>query len=138
MSNMVVVAAIAIFGLQTATGRSSAIHRTVTVGEARSLVDKALETTGATNLPGYGRELRRNADVSGAFFFFEATWANPNPGSMVIGHYAVDRRTGDVWNAVICEEVTSPSLKRLQRAIRKRLGFTDKDHHRLRRPGPMC
>jgi len=55
-----------------------------------------------------------------------------------LGAFAVDRRTGDLWYAVVCWELKSPQLKRLQEAIRKRIGITEKEYRKLRRRGPMC
>jgi len=71
------------------------------------------------------------------FYFFAALWDNPN-GSPLIGHYAVDVRTGDVWNAVICERFKSPALAILQHTIRERIGLTDVQYRKLRTDGPQC
>ena len=53
-------------------------------------------------------------------------------------YYAVDRRTGDVWSAVICERIAVHALSRLQAALRKRIGLTNAEYERLKRPGPLC
>jgi hypothetical protein len=111
-------------------------HRVISGEEAYTLVSKALETSGATKLPGFALEQPRKRN-SQTFLFFEATWDNPK-GSVVIGHYAVDKKTGDVWNAIVCEELTSARLKQLQRTIRKRIGLSEEEYRKLRRRGPMC
>lgn len=55
-----------------------------------------------------------------------------------VGFFDVDARTGDVWNGVICERFDSPSLVRLQRKIRKRIGLTEEEYRRIPKTGPMC
>jgi len=92
---------------------------------------------GATRLPGFRVELMSKS-IDPTFYFFEARWANPKPASVIVGHYAVDPNTGDVWDGVVCSEFTSPLLRRLQVSIRRRLGITDDKYRVLRRKGPMC
>jgi hypothetical protein len=53
-------------------------------------------------------------------------------------YYAVDRRTGDIWSAVLCERIARHGLSRLQAALRKRIGVTNAEYERLKRPGPLC
>ena len=53
-------------------------------------------------------------------------------------YYAVDRRTGDVWSSVFCERIAGRALSRLQAALRKRIGVTNAEYERLKRPGPLC
>jgi hypothetical protein len=72
------------------------------------------------------------------FYVFEAEVDNNPGGSVVFGHYAVDQRTGDVWEGVVCKEYTSSKLQQAQRVIRRRIGLTDAEYGRLRRPGPFC
>jgi hypothetical protein len=71
------------------------------------------------------------------FYFFAATWPNP-VGSPIIGYFAVNPRTGDVWDARSCELFTSPSLDKLQENIRKRLGIKRQDYLKLKTKKPMC
>ena len=66
------------------------------------------------------------------FQFFQ-----PDPPNGVI-HYAVDLRTGEVWDAPTCEKLTSPSLKKLQNAVRDRIGLTADEYRKIGRPGPFC
>ncbi len=112
----------------------------ITQDQARHLVLDFLKAeTKFTRLPKFGLD-----DYSDPyfpdFFFFEATWDNPHqpPASVVLGDYAVDRRTGDLWYGTVCWELKSAHLKRLQQAIRKRIGITEKEYRKLRRRGPMC
>ena len=68
------------------------------------------------------------------FEFFQAV---PDPPSGRI-HYPVDLRTGEVWDEGSCEKLASPSLKKLQSAIRNRIGLTADEYRTLGRPGPFC
>jgi len=111
--------------------------RKLTVDEASELVQTALEEGGATNLPGFGVETEPPNHDYPNFYFFEAMWHNPGK-SAVIGNYAVDSRTGDVWNAVVCKEMKSAALRAKQKKIRKRIGLSDEEYGRIKKPGPMC
>jgi hypothetical protein len=104
--------------------------------EAHELMMAISKDSGWTSFPGFALDSYSVADKP-EFSFVAVLWDNPN-GSVIIGHYAVDRKTGDVWNGVICERMKSPSLTRLQRAIRTRIGLTDSDYRKARRPGPEC
>lgn len=106
---------------------------------AADLVRAALkgEDAGATDLPGFHLELM-SKPIDDRFYYLEATWSNPLLASVVIGHYAVDPLTGDVWNGIVCSEITSPSLRILQRKLRRSLGISDAWYRRLKKAGPMC
>jgi hypothetical protein len=111
-------------------------RREVTLEEAHDVVTALMQDRGATKLPGFS--LKKYTDTYFPDFqFFQGIFDNPN-GSFNLGHYAVDRKTGDVWNGVICERMKSHSLTKLQRAIRIRIGLTESDYRKVRRPGPMC
>jgi hypothetical protein len=71
------------------------------------------------------------------FYFFAATWPNPT-GSPIIGYFAVNPWTGDVWNSAGCERITSKSLKRLQQDIRRRFHFKREEYTKLRAKKPLC
>src|SRR5579863_4484350 len=86
--------------LQKLTGQQSPNPPTISGEDAGQLVTAALRGSGAASLPGFGLEQAQTNHLSG-FIIFDATWDNPN-GSVVIGHYAVDLMTGDVWNAIVC------------------------------------
>lgn len=60
-----------------------------------------------------------------------------NCGS-VIGNYAVDSSTGDVWSATECEEESTPELRKLQANVRLRIGLSDSEYHKIKRKGPVC
>ncbi len=52
-------------------------------------------------------------------------------------HYAVDLKTGEVWGEASCQTMTSPSLKKLQSAIRTRIVLTE-EFRRVRPRMPGC
>jgi len=105
--------------------------------EAQQLVSKALEQGDATKLPGFALQQEPDDTYYPGFYNFSALWNNPG-GNNVIGFYAVDRATGDVWSADECKQFNSAPLKKLQKAIRWRLEMDDKLYRKLKRPGPMC
>ena len=47
------------------------------------------------------------------FFSFEAlgNFESDRPGSAVIGNYAVDRRTAEVWDLILCKRVEFAALR---------------------------
>jgi len=62
-----------------------------------------------------------------------------NVGEGSVGFYAIDPRTGDMWNPNSeCDEITSPEIRRLQQRYRRELGLTASNYLKIRRRGPMC
>jgi hypothetical protein len=106
--------------------------RDVTLEEAHELVTAFLKDH-AESRYGPGLEKYEVAEYPG-FQFFQAL---PDPQSGRI-HYGVDLKTGEVWDSPVCQNLTSPSLKKLQSAIRTRIGLTSKEVEKLRRRGPFC
>ena len=111
-------------------------RRDVTLEEADALVMAFFKDRGSTKAPGF--ELVKYTDpYSPEFHSFQGIFDNPG-GSFNLGFYAVDRKTGDVWNGVVCERAISPSLVKLQVAIRNRIGLSKDEYRKIRRVGPMC
>lgn len=104
--------------------------RDVTLEEAHELVQAFLKDRAVRD---YVLEKYQVKGYPG-FQFFQAL---PDPSTGQI-HYAVDRKTGEVWDGVFCENLTSPSLNKLQEAIRTRIGLTPDQFRKLRRRGPHC
>ena len=53
------------------------------------------------------------------FFFFTVTWKGTPKGSVVVGNYAVDPYTGDVFSATTgCYEEKNKRLQALQAQVR--------------------
>jgi len=114
----------------TAAGRA----RNLTEAEARSLVVVALGKD-VSGLPHFGLEL--NGDPSLVdFYVFDATADHPKGGSPVIGQFAVNKATGDVWRMGVCERVHSTPLAKTQRAIRRKVGMTGIEFRRLTTKAP--
>ena len=131
-------AALAILGLAISPclADSARESRTVTKGEAEALIRAALPAK-LKRLPKFGVEISQDSNFPRFYSALVYGEGEPN-GSVMVGTYDVDRETGDVWNAVICEHLTSSSLVKLQVAIRNRIGLTKDEYQKTRRQGPMC
>ncbi len=116
------------------TGRS-APRRQITVNEAEDLVRALLKPDGWTKLRGFVLyQALFDAEFQG-FYFIHAEWGKP---PVAIGHFAVERSTGDVWDWVKCGRFNSPALAEAQQALRKRIGLSDAEYQQVRKPGPFC
>lgn len=109
--------------------------RQLTVQEAHAVLEVYLPD-GTKRLPGYELEDFAGYDPA-RFYFVEVVWDNPG-GSVVWGNYAVDKTTGDLWSAVICEKYSSKRTRAVQHEIRRIIGLTDEAYNHVKRPGPMC
>jgi hypothetical protein len=105
-------------------------RRDLTLEEAYGLV-KAFQKDHSEG--GYGLENYEVEEYPG-FQFFQAVPDAPS-GHL---HYPVDLRTGEVWNEASCAKLASPSLKKLQNAIRNRIDLTDEEYRKIGRRGPFC
>jgi hypothetical protein len=110
-------------------------RRTISVEEGRELVYALLEPSGCT---------RRRCEVDRLqdkyfpqLFFFDGLWPNPT-GSPHIGSWAVDPKTGDLWDANVCVEYRSSGVESLQLRLRKRIGLTEDGYKKLKKRPPMC
>jgi hypothetical protein len=126
-----VIAGLALSTFSAADGR-----RTISAEEARHLVLEALPLK-TRQLPKFGLDQYQDPHFP-QFYFFTATWAGPPNGSAVVGNYAVDSSTGDVWSAIQCEKEDSPALRKLQKEIRLQIGLSDFDYQKMKRQGPVC
>jgi hypothetical protein len=73
------------------------------------------------------------------FLFFEVTWEGIPNGSVVVGNYAVDPYTGDVFSSTMsCYEEKNKRLKALQARIRATLHLSQSDYRRMKTDGPLC
>ena len=104
----------------------------ISVDNARRLVDEVVKVhnPGATVSATQG-----NLDPE--FYVFGATWPNPT-GSPMIGYFAVNPWTGDVWDFNACKHLESRSLKKLQDGIRKKSGIGRSMYLKLRTKSPLC
>lgn len=114
---------------------AAAAAREITREQARYLVKTVLQAKWQYNkLPGFGLEFYTDKYFPD-FFFFEATWNNPR-GSVVLGHYAVNPRTADVWEIVGCRRLESHSIRNLQQSLRKDIGLSEQQYRKLSARAP--
>jgi hypothetical protein len=69
------------------------------------------------------------------FYTFEVGYYNPG-GSGIIGHYAVHRATGNVWELIACKRLDARELRTLQSLLRKRIGLRADELKRLNDVSP--
>jgi hypothetical protein len=80
-----------------------------------------------------------DAPDSSKFLFFTVTWEGRPKGSVVVGNYAVDPYTGDVFSATIgCYEEKNKRLQALQAQVRATLHMSQSEYQRLKTRGPLC
>lgn len=108
--------------------------RDLTVEEARQLVIQSL-APGQRRLPGLEASSSQRSDIPD-FYRFEVSWSPPDPGSAVVGFFAVNRATGDVWELVLCTKKTSAELRRLQDELRKRIGLSGEELRKMTDEAP--
>jgi hypothetical protein len=120
------------------TTTQSAPRRTITVSEATGLVQALLKPDGWTKLRGFVLYQALFDAEFQDFYFIHAEWDSPSGRHAAIGHFAVERSTGEVWDWVKCGQFTSPSLGEAQRALRKRIGLTDSEFQHVKKQGPFC
>lgn len=127
-----------ILGLATAMA-SGAAERKITVEQARSLVMASL-TAQQRRLPKVEAEHFDDPDnPSPKFWIFTVTWEGLPQGSVVVGIYAVDPYTGDVFIATSeCDEVKNKRLEHLQAQVRTKLRLSQSEYQRLKTKGPLC
>jgi hypothetical protein len=132
---MISVAILALTLLACAGTIGYARVRDLSQAEARDLVVSALDA-GARKLPKLAVDSFTDAKApSPDFYEFAVTWDNVD-GSVIVGFFAVNRATGDVWKSAVCSRVESPGLKRLQHAMRKKIGLTHADLRKMGKRAP--
>ena len=111
--------------------------RSVSLEQATALVVAALPTK-TKQLPEFGIE-QFGEDQHSQFYFLTAYWQGAPNGSMIIGNYAVDPSTGDVWDAVMeCSELNTRALRKLQKRIRREIGLSDSEYKKIKSKGLLC
>src|SRR5882672_9229027 len=99
----------------TAATADHAPERRISTVQAKALVMAAL-TSEQRRLPKLGED---QDPASSWFWFFTVTWAGPPEASVVVGNYAVDPYTGDVFSSTAsCYEYTNKRLRTLQAQVR--------------------
>lgn len=65
-------------------------------------------------------ETNNEYDLANFYYFWVVgTGERKAPGSITVGYFAVNKHTGDVWEAVNTEHLAGPQLLGVQRIIRK-------------------
>jgi hypothetical protein len=112
-------------------------NRKVTPSQARELVLASLSPE-QRRLPSLGVDPYKDPNTS-KFLFFTVSWEGTSNGSVVVGNYAVDPYTGDVFSATVgCEEEKNRGLEALQKRVRGELHLADAEYQKLKSKGPLC
>ena len=108
----------------------------IDMDQAKALVMASL-TPKERRLPSLGVD--PYDDPNSKFLFVTVTWAGTPNGSVIVGNYAVDPYTGDVFSATMaCQEEKNKSLETLQRKVRATLHLTQAEYQKLKTKGPLC
>jgi hypothetical protein len=119
------------------TSATEAPGKRITVAQAKALVLASL-TPEQKHLPGVGAEGYNGKNFS-KFMFFTVYWEGTPTGSVVVGNYAVDTYTGDVFSATAeCKEEKNKNLAALQTRVRTTLRLSKSEYQRLKTKGPLC
>lgn len=122
----------------TLTHAQAHTPRELTVAQARELVLAALNAQ-QRRLPKLGAESTDAPNSPSAFLYFTVVWEGTPNSSVVVGNYAVDPRTGDVFSATIeCHEEKNKLLRKRQARARATLRLSATDYQRLKTKGPLC
>lgn len=89
----------------------------------------------ARHLPGMRFDREQGAHPEG-FYWFEITAEVPAQESPLLGYFAVNMLTGDVWNPVPCIKLTSVVIRDFQEQLRQKATLSAAE---IRRAGvPPC
>jgi hypothetical protein len=114
---------------------SPANGRTISRDAANKLVREALV---ALHEDGPSVKIVRfRYDYAPEFYSFTAMWPNPD-GDPLIGYFAVNPWTGDVWDVMGCRRITSPAIEKEQESIWKRSRLAPGAKETLREKSPAC
>jgi hypothetical protein len=121
-----------------ASGHIKAEQRSLSLAQEKRLVRAAIPAK-LKRLPAFQIDDGYRDPNRPRFEFFQAIWAGLPNGSVVVGSYAVDPATGDVFDAVSsCNELSTASLRKLQVRIRLQLRLTNSRYHKIKTKGPLC
>jgi hypothetical protein len=135
MNKHLLIFLIIAFGASSACAAEPSSNK-IDADQAKALVLASL-TPKERRLPSLGAD--GDNDPNSKFFFFTVTWAGTPNGSVVVGNYAVDPYTGDVFSATMaCHEEKNNHLEALQRQVRASLHLTQAEYRKLKTKGPLC
>ncbi len=92
-------------------------------------------TVSARRLPGM-RFDREKASHPDGFYWFEVTANVPDEASPLLGYFAVNKATGDVWNPVQCRKLTSVAIRHFQEQLRLKRKISATEFRRLSGEAP--
>lgn len=121
-----------LFAANTGLGQKAA--PAVSEEEAHTLAVSTL-TANARHLPGM-RFDREKAPHPEGFYWFEVTANVPDEASPLLGYFAVNKTTGDVWNYVQCRKLTSPAVRHFQEQLRQKGEISEAEFHRIAEQAP--
>jgi uncharacterized protein DUF1566 len=125
--------------LLSRTVQSADRPHSISLDQAKRLVAAGLPTE-TRHLPKFGVDGGLAEDFP-RFYVLNVTWAGDPNGSVEIGFYSVDKMTGDVWDAVAeCDKIDTANLRAMQARIRRQIGLSDSQYHKLtkKEEGPFC
>ncbi|SRR5579875_2265449 len=116
------------------SGRAEQAIPNVSERLAHTLAKSTL-TANAQHLPGmrFDREI---APHPPDFYWFEITAKVPDQVSPLLGYFAVNKMTGDVWNFTQCKKLTSLVIRKLQDELRKEGKISTQDFEHFSREAP--
>jgi len=111
----------------------------ISVDQAKKLVLAAL-TLKTRSLPGFGLELEHDSGPEYADYYnFMGDWDGAEGGSAMLGFYAVDPETGDVFSGTVgCYEISTTALRKLQKEFRYQIGLSAETYKKIKKKGPLC
>ena len=138
MRRGIVLFFLVVFYATTAVASGTA-ERKITVAQAQALVMASL-TAQQRRLPKVEAVHFDDPDnPSPKFLIFTVVWEGLPNGSVVVGNYAVDPYTGDVFSATSeCNELKNKRLERLQAQVRAKIHLSQSEYQRLKTKGPLC
>jgi hypothetical protein len=104
--------------------------------DAQSLVKKWLTSQGYDT--GSSRFiLEPDPEHSGfpEFYFFSAAYEQEQ-SVPTLGHFAVNRKSTDLWDWELCKRLRAPAVRSVQRSLRKKLGLSKQDYRRVSKDAP--
>jgi len=70
-----------------------------------------------------------------SFYFFSANFVQEQ-SAPTLGHFAVNRRSADLWDWELCRRIQEPAIQSTQKSLRKKLRLTDRDYRSLSKIAP--
>lgn len=115
---------------------SEAQNRQITPDQAGDLVREWLSKEG---YPTQSKRfmLYRDPDRSSfpEFYFFSASYEQEQ-SVPTLGHFAVSKKTADVWDWELCKRLSNPRLRATQKELRERIGVSDSAYRKMSRTAP--